>query len=575
MRLSDFISSGSKSPSSAEPSSPKKNPAPEVKPKEPAKPARESILKNLPPLNPEVTEAKIREKVQSEFEREIARVREEVQRQFQTQLDSEKKRLELKEKEIEKSQAQVQSQIEKMEKEKLAAEKLKLESDWRASLEEEKKKMKAALEIELSKARAMIQDLEKKAAEPNQAKPEVPQTKSELAAKVEEAPQVVPPAESHLLQPTYLTKETPGASAPIAEIDLSALMLEVDPEQLDHCRKIRDDLITDTTMLFDYAAKGIPFKIENSRALLAAALVHVLKKDFELIQVVLEPYPEGNHFICHGVNVALIALVLAQEFSLSEAAVLDLGEAALLHDVGLVSVREDLNYPKKLTAHLEKEILNHPERGAEILKPYLSEEAILGVIQHHEVANGKGYPKGLSGEEIHLYARIIHIADSFEALVHERPYRKEPLEVHEAVKQLIDAGRGVYDRDSLKALMVRIGLYPVMTEVELSNKQIGKVVRQNRQFPLSPVIRVEREDPGGILAKPFLIDLSRTQFVHIVGPVRRSVAAAHTTSRFAAAQEEPKVAVRNREIMDFIQGAISITLVIVLFVVMLLIVVKI
>ena len=161
----------------------------------------------------------------------------------------------------------------------------------------------------------------------------------------------------------------------------------------------------------------------------------------------------------------------------------------------------------------------HPRKSAQLFEGLLSDATLKAILQHHETLNGKGYPEGLMGKDIHLYARIVQCVDSFEAMTHQRPYRKKALDVNTAIKEIIETGRSIYDRDVLKALMSRVGLYPVMTLVELSNKQIARVVRQNRQFPLSPVVRIEFDEQGSKMKNPPILDLKENQLVHIVGPL--------------------------------------------------------
>jgi HD-GYP domain-containing protein (c-di-GMP phosphodiesterase class II) len=100
--------------------------------------------------------------------------------------------------------------------------------------------------------------------------------------------------------------------------------------------------------------------------------------------------------------------------------------AALLHDVGKIGIPEEiLCKPGKLTAEEFEVIKQHPRMGFEILRPIGSLGVILdGVLYHHEYPDGSGYPEGLVGSEIPLVARIIHVADTFDALTSTRSYRE-------------------------------------------------------------------------------------------------------------------------------------------------------
>ncbi len=139
----------------------------------------------------------------------------------------------------------------------------------------------------------------------------------------------------------------------------------------------------------------------------------------------------------HSVNVGLLAISLSKTlFKKSDAHDMhELGAGFFLHDIGKVKI--DINIIKKpavLTDEEMLEIRRHPQYGYEILTEthQLSDECKTIVLQHHERDNGSGYPKGLNGEDIHLYGRICSLADVYDALSSRRPY-KQPLRPYEAL----------------------------------------------------------------------------------------------------------------------------------------------
>ena len=134
-----------------------------------------------------------------------------------------------------------------------------------------------------------------------------------------------------------------------------------------------------------------------------------------------DPYTRG-----HSESVAAIASGIAREMDFSETDHHNLVLCAKLHDIGKIGIPDGvLLKPGRLTSKEFNNIQQHPLMGAEILKPIPSMVDIIpGVLQHHEKIDGSGYPHGLSGESIHLWARIIAVADVFHALTSTRPYRK-------------------------------------------------------------------------------------------------------------------------------------------------------
>jgi HD-GYP domain-containing protein (c-di-GMP phosphodiesterase class II) len=140
----------------------------------------------------------------------------------------------------------------------------------------------------------------------------------------------------------------------------------------------------------------------------------------------------------HSEHVSGIAVEIGQAMNLSEPELEQLEWAGLLHDIGKIGIRDAvLLKPEKLTRE-ERILMNeHPAKGEEILKDVdqLAAERPL-IRHHHEWYNGSGYPDRLIGEEIPLLARVLHVADAFEAMTASRPYRPVPLSAAEALEEL-------------------------------------------------------------------------------------------------------------------------------------------
>ena len=133
----------------------------------------------------------------------------------------------------------------------------------------------------------------------------------------------------------------------------------------------------------------------------------------------------------HSERVTKLALKIADSLNLNHKERENLHRAALLHDIGKLGISSAiLNKPGKLDDTEYKTMKTHPQKGARILEPIEAYSAIIPIVsQHHERFDGKGYPAGLSGDSIHLGARILAVADVFDALNSDRPYREGmPLE---------------------------------------------------------------------------------------------------------------------------------------------------
>lgn len=151
------------------------------------------------------------------------------------------------------------------------------------------------------------------------------------------------------------------------------------------------------------------------------------RAEIDIIRVLIlteeakSPYVRG-----HSMRVARCSLALAKEVGLSKERQMIIERAAILHDLGKIGVMDDiLNKADKLNAQEWEVMRSHPQRAVQILEPldFLSKEKEI-LLHHHERYDGESYPGHLKGEEIPLESRIIKIADFFDALNSERPYRK-------------------------------------------------------------------------------------------------------------------------------------------------------
>lgn len=156
----------------------------------------------------------------------------------------------------------------------------------------------------------------------------------------------------------------------------------------------------------------------------------------------------------HCDKVCKYSLIIAEKLNLSEEMKENIKYAALLHDIGKIAVRDNVLYkPNSLDKEEFTEITRHPLVGAEVVKQIKGMNYIAEIIcQHHEKLNGKGYPKGLNENEILLEAKVIAVADSYDAIVSDRVYRKG-LSQRNAFEILEGEENESYDPDIVNALM--------------------------------------------------------------------------------------------------------------------------
>lgn len=191
----------------------------------------------------------------------------------------------------------------------------------------------------------------------------------------------------------------------------------------------------------------------------------------------------------HSVDVAAIAMIIARKYGMDDEAVYEIGVAGLLHDVGKSKIpNEILNKAGRLTDEEFAFMKQHSLFGFEIVKDKeeLSDSIKMGVLQHHEKINGMGYPQGVTADKINIYAKILAVADVYDALVTERPYKKafSQSDAIEIIMSMTDE----LDIQVMRSFLESVILYPVGSTVRLSNGEKARVVENDSSCILRPKV---------------------------------------------------------------------------------------
>lgn len=221
----------------------------------------------------------------------------------------------------------------------------------------------------------------------------------------------------------------------------------------------------------------------------------------------------------HVLNVCMMAIDIGVGLGYNKAQLLELGAAAILHDIGMMKHYNIYNQPRKLSAREYEEIKHHPELGAEIIDKFknVSKRVVTIVGQHHERVDGSGYPRGLKGDAIDEYAKIIRMVDEYEAMTHSRPYREE-LSPHAALKEFIYV-KDSFEKKIIKTMVERIALpFPLGSYVKLNSGEKGKIIKRNFSSPLRPVVEIMYGANGDRLEITKTIDLDKHDTIFIEKP---------------------------------------------------------
>lgn len=193
----------------------------------------------------------------------------------------------------------------------------------------------------------------------------------------------------------------------------------------------------------------------------------------------------------HSVNVAVLSVLTGIGLGLKKSMLKELAAAGLLHDIGKISIPpETMEKAGPLTEEEYALIKQHTELGYEAIKNNISisSKTKMGVFMHHENVNGSGYPMGISGEQIYMFAKIIHIADVYDALTSERCYKKAQ-SPGDAVEFLMKNSGTMFQPEYVKAFITYIPVYPKGRNVILSDGSIAVVVENRQYHTLYPVVR--------------------------------------------------------------------------------------
>jgi HD-GYP domain-containing protein (c-di-GMP phosphodiesterase class II) len=224
----------------------------------------------------------------------------------------------------------------------------------------------------------------------------------------------------------------------------------------------------------------------------------------------------------HGIRVSVYLLALGRHLGFPTPELRQLGMVGLLLDLGKINTpRRLLEKPGKLTPEEFEEVKRHVDYGLEMLSrsPMLHSNVLEGVAQHHERLNGRGYPKGLKGDDIGIFGRMAGIADSFAALTSPRPYNST-ISPSDALWKLYDASGEYFHRPLIERFVRAIGAFPVGTLVELSTGEVAVVVRHNRVRRLQPTVLLITDPSKQPLDRPMGFDLLYQQSIGRDTPVR-------------------------------------------------------
>ena len=201
--------------------------------------------------------------------------------------------------------------------------------------------------------------------------------------------------------------------------------------------------------------------------------------------------PFDNYLASHAVKSTIISIIIGFYLKLPNHRLIELGVAALLHEIGMIKLPSQVYLSNRpLQPQEKKAIFSHPVLSFNLLKSFDFPLTVnLAALEHHERENGSGYPRKLTGDKISLYAKIIAVACSYEALSAQRPH-KEAKDGYSGMLELLKNEGKQYDDTIVRALVFSLSIYPIGLYVLLSSGRKGLVVDVNPENPRYPIVQI-------------------------------------------------------------------------------------
>lgn len=237
--------------------------------------------------------------------------------------------------------------------------------------------------------------------------------------------------------------------------------------------------------------------------------------DSDALQCVSALRKKDSYLLEHSVNVACLLVSFGKHLGLDKNTLKQLAIGGIIHDIGKVKVDDDiLHKPARLTPEEFEHMKLHQVHAKKII---LGVKGISDIsrdvcLMHHEKLDGRGYPLGLSGEQIPVHGRMSCIVDIYDALTTERVYKKG-MSSAEAFKVLLSLTPFHLDADLVYKFINCIGMYPVGSIVQLNDGRVGIVWTSNSSHPLKPIIKCFYSRKFNRYIDVAMVDLKNSAYV--------------------------------------------------------------
>ena len=285
------------------------------------------------------------------------------------------------------------------------------------------------------------------------------------------------------------------------------------------------------TALYDKACEYIAYAFDAARQ----EADFTLEPGFKLVRDIVESQSSSdalfiialhrddleNFIIDQCVNTAVFAIKMGAGLGFSHDRQVEVGMAAMLHDIGSARIPQAVLNKKDLLSSDELNlVMERPQYSYKILRSLQNAPSYLAdtALQMYERTDGSGYPHGLKGTEIQAYAQIIGLVDVYEALIHSRPWRDKYLHFS-AVKEILKTYKTTFQRNYLKTFLSVFSIFPLYSYVRLNSEAIGRVIETYPEHPMRPRLQIVCDSQKRKVVTERMVNLPENPLLYIVDSV--------------------------------------------------------
>ncbi|RRV08442.1 HD-GYP domain-containing protein [Pseudomonas sp. v388] len=303
--------------------------------------------------------------------------------------------------------------------------------------------------------------------------------------------------------------KAPLEAAPVlsadSQDDTAPTSLEKEVERArEICGRAKQAVMT----MFSEAKMGRAMNVQDVDLLVEEISNSILRHPHALISLSrLKTSDEYTYM--HSVAVCALMVSLARRMGMPEDQIREAGVAGLMHDVGKMMIDpEILNKPGRLTHEEYDAMKYHPEAGLQLLDASLQANSMVRdvCLHHHEKVDGTGYPHGLAGDDISIFARMGAVCDVYDAVTSDRPYKKGWGAAH-SIREMA-SWKGHFDPLVFQNFVKTVGIYPVGAMVRLESGRLAVVIEQNDQTLLLPKVKAFMSARTHKRFTPYVVDLA-------------------------------------------------------------------